>query len=68
MFNRTVPLLFCVPVVTHSINGLTEVLESTTIRTEVLESTTLKTIEEKVRPVIALYYTSDKAQMSLAFY
>ena len=43
-----VSLLICVPVV-HSINGLTEVLESTTIKTEVLESTTFKTVEEKVR-------------------
>ena len=43
----------CFPVVTHSINGLTEVLESTTIKTEVLESTTLKTVEEKVRVINA---------------
>ena len=49
-YNCTVSLLFCFPVVTDSINGLTEVLESTTIKTEVLESATFKTVrEEKVR-------------------
>ena len=53
MFICTVPLLSCFPVVTHSINGLTEVLESTTIKTEVLESTTFKTVEEKVRVINA---------------
>ena len=55
MFICTVPLLSCFPVVTHSINGLTEVLESTTIKTEVLESTTFKTVEEKVRVINVRY-------------
>ena len=58
MFNCTVSLLFCFPVVTHRINGLTEVLESTTIKTEVLESATFKTVEEKVRIIFSARQTA----------
>ena len=57
-YNCTVSLLFCFPVVTDSINGLTEVLESTTIKTEVLESATFKTVEEKVRIIFSTRQTA----------